>query len=198
MEEIEKVKEEQLPEKIEEQPVQAAPISKQAKAAKIIAIVAFSVVMGCLVLALVTDIAIFSKQILGFVAAILGSALVFIFGCILMLFSIVLIFGIYLLEQDGFWPATWAEKTFHEALSDAALTPDQVTAIVAVRIVLLVLCVLAFAAAIVAICMKKAAKKKNPEMPKQKLTTAFSIVALIFSIFGAFAALTVMLLSSLL
>ena len=163
-----------------------------AKAAKIIAIIVFSLVMSALTTVIITDIALFSNQILSFFMACLASAFVFLFACIFMVVSFMLVFGFYLTERDGFWPAKWASQAFNSVLEDAKVTPQQLQALLAVRTVILVVCFVAFVASIVSLSLAKAAKKKNPEI-KQKLTKTFSILALIFSIFGVFAALVIIL-----
>ena len=80
------------------------PTNKMAKAAKIIAIVIFALILTALIGAIVSDIAIFSAQIAGFIAACIMAVAAFVFGIILMVLSIVCIFGVYLLEEYGFWP----------------------------------------------------------------------------------------------
>lgn len=167
-------------------------VNKFARAAKIIAIVVFSTVFAALLAAIISDFAIFSTQIVGFFVACLGGIAAFIFGFILMIFSIVLIFGIYLLEQDGFWPVAWAQKTFHEALADVAITQQQVDSLIAIRIVIVVVCFLILAASIVALALASVAKKREPEI-KQGLTKAFSIVSIVFSSLGLLAAVGVIL-----
>lgn len=169
------------------------PVNKMAKAAKIIAIVIFALILTALIGAIVSDIAIFSAQIAGFIAACILAVAAFVFGIILMVLSIVCIFGVYLLEEYGFWPLTWTKTAFTEVMSDLTVTSEQISILIMVRIILLVICVLVFAAAIVALCLAKKAKKENPEI-KQGLTKAFSIVALILSILGMFIALAMLLL----
>ncbi len=172
---------------------QNKPTSKIAKAAKIIAIVIFALVLSALIGAVVSDVVIFSAQIAGFIAACILAVAAFVFGIILMVLSIVCIFGVYLLEEYGFWPLTWTKTAFTEVVSDLAVTSEQINILIMVRIILLAICVLVFAAAIVALCLAKKAKKENPEL-KQGLTKAFSIVALILSILGMFIALAMLLL----
>ena len=172
---------------------QPKPTNKLAKAAKIIAIVIFALVLSALIGAVVSDVVIFSAQIAGFIVACIMAVAAFFIGIILMVLSIVCIFGVYLLEEYGFWPLTWTKNAFMEVMSDLAVTSEQISILIMVRIILLVICVLVFAAAIVALCLAKKAKKENPEV-KQGLTKAFSIVALILSILGMFIALAMLLL----
>ena len=162
-------------------------MSPKEKTARIIAIVIFSLVMAALLTAIITDAAIFSQQIVGFFVAVFGSAIVFLFACILMVISCVLIFGVYVLKTEGFWPTKWASEAFHGVLNDIKVTESQVSTLITVRVVLIVVCLIIFVSAIVALSLAKSAKKENPKR-KQKLTKAFGIVSLILSILGLFAA----------
>ena len=195
-EEVIEIKEVQLPAEKKEEKQSLPP---KAKVAKIMAIVIFSLVMSCLVIALVTDGTIFAQQIFAFIGGCLGAICAFIFGFILMVFSIVLIFGVYLLEERGFWPLQWASEVFHNALHDAPVTSEQITAMVATRLVILFTCIICFACSIVVLSLAKQVKKENPDVQiKQGLTKTFGILTLIFSILGAFAAVTLLLLISIL
>ena len=156
------------------------------KAAKIIAIVIFSLIMAALVGAIVADIVIFGQQILAFVLACFASAMIFLVAIILMVISCIFIFGVYLLESEGFWPVAWATQVYKDVMSDAQVTLDQINAFLVVRILIVALCLAVFIASIIALSMRKQVRKEFPERT-QKLTNAFSIVSLILSIFGALA-----------
>lgn len=75
-----------------------------AKSIKTITIISFSLVLAALLTAIVSDVVIFSQQILTFIAAIFISAIVFLFAIVLMIVSIMFVFGIIILKNDGFWP----------------------------------------------------------------------------------------------
>ena len=158
-------------------------MSKEAKAAKIIAIICFSLVFAALGVALGTDIGIFLEQIVTFIIACVASAVVFLFSIILMVLSCVLVFGIFLLESQGFWPATWTANTFNEIMSGAPISEDQLILMRIIRIFLILACVIALILAIIAINLNKSAFRENPAN-KSKLTKAFSVISLIFSILG--------------
>ena len=168
-------------------------LPKKAKVARIMAIVIFSTVMACLVLALVTDFSIFAQQIFAFIIGCIGAVAAFFIGFVFLVFSIVLIFGVYLIEQQGFFPLTWAKNAFESAIHDNPITNDQIVAMTATRIVILILCVICFGCAIAVIVLARKAKKENPEL-KQRLTKTFGIITLVFSILGIFAAATLLLL----
>ncbi|MCR5332636.1 MAG: hypothetical protein K6E11_01275 [Bacilli bacterium] len=173
--------------------VEKKPISKLAKAAKIIAIIAFALVMSALAGALVSDIVLFARQIIYFIVGCVGAVMAFIVGFFLFLISCILIFGIYLAESQGFWPVTWAQQIFTQVLNDGKLTPEEISVILIVRIILAVICFIVFVLSIVCLALKKRAKKKGEE-DKQKLTKSFGTISLIFSILGLFAAVVMILL----
>ena len=158
-------------------------LSKKDKAIKILSIIVFSLIMSALLMALISDGIILSKQIFGFIFALVASAVVFIIALVCMVISIVFIFGVYLLEANGFWPMKWTTSTYKTIMADYTLTAEQMHAAVVIRIILLVICVIVFIASIVALTMLKRAKKNNKEI-KRKMETSFSVVALIFSILG--------------
>ena len=165
-------------------------VSKKAKAAKIISIIVFSLTMSALATALISDIFILGKVIFGFILACFVSVITFFFAIILMVISIVLIFGAYLLESRGFWPGEWARNAYYDVMKDYHLTTEEISIVTIIRLVLIVVCLIAFVGSIVCIAMMKRAKKQNPEI-KQKLTKSFGTLSLIFSILGLFAALGV-------
>lgn len=176
-------------------------ISKKEKVAKIIAIVIFSLVFSALLTALVSDIIIIGKFILTFIVAIFIAFVVFVVAFVIMMITIILVFGVYLLEQSGFFPLKWAAHVFNEILKENNLSTIQISEICIIRIVLLVICLIIFVSAIVALALIKNPKRKKGEprikTPKHnKLTKAFSTVSLIMSILGVFASLTVMFILS--
>ena len=163
------------------------------KLAKIFAIVCFALVFSTLIAAGISDIVVFGKQILAFVLAILGGAVAFIFGIICMLFSIILIFGIYLLEEYGFWPVNWAAQVFNEIIHEGAMTSGQAFSIIIVRIVILGVCLIAMGLAIAALVLASLARKEDKQR-KQRMTYSFSIITIIFGAFGLMAAAIVIVL----
>ena len=171
-------------------------LSTKAKVAKIFAIIIFALIMTALAGALISDIILFGQQILYFIFACLASAVVFIIAIVLMMFSIVFIFGIYILENEGFWPAAWTENAFKDIMADAAIQNEQIAILIIIRFVLVFICLIVFILSIVALVMAKKAKKEG-YVRKQGLTTAFSVVSLIMSIFGFFAAGVLILILSL-
>ena len=155
-----------------------------AKAAKIISIVIFSITMACLLTTTVSDIAIFSEQIIKFLGYIIVTAILFIVMVIFYVISFVLIFGFYLQETYGFWPFTVTKNAFLEMLGDIKFYDYQLATLISIRWIVFVLCILCFVSSIVALSLNKAAKKKGFE-GNRKPTKPFSVVTLIFSLLGA-------------
>ena len=162
------------------------------KAARILAIITFSLTTAALLTAFISDASVFAQQIVTFFIAIFGSALVFLFACVCLLVSIILIFGVVLLKNNGFWPMQWASSAFHEILKDAVVTSEQISILITIRVVLIIICIITFISSIVVLALAKAVKKENPER-KQKLTKTFGIISLIFSILGVCAAIVLIL-----
>ena len=158
-------------------------MSNDAKAAKIIAIICFSLVFTALAIALGTDIGIFLEQIITFIVACVSSAVVFIGALILMVLSCILVFGIFILKSQGFWPATWTANTFNEIMSGAPITEDQLILMRTIRIFLILACIISLILSIIAMNLNKAAVRENPKN-RCKLTKVFSVITLIFSILG--------------
>ena len=167
----------------------------KAKAAKIIAIIAFCLVFSALAFAIISDVIVFAQQIIMFIVACFAAVALLIIGFILMIVSIVFVFGIYLLEEYGFWPINWAFDGFNEVLADAAFTSEQAQLLVAIRIILVICCVVGFVLSIVALSLKKSAEKDGYQ-EKQKLTKSFGVLSLIFSILGFFMGIFVLIIAA--
>ena len=160
-------------------------LSNRYKAGRIIAIVAFSLIMAGLLTAIISDGVLFANQIFGFLLACFASIIAFLFAIILMILSCMLVFGIYLLSENGFWPYSWATKVFKDIIADYHITSEQLQIFMNIRIVLLVICALAFVLSIVGMVFNK----KSP----LKLPKVFDILALIFSILGVFGSIIMMI-----
>ena len=154
---------------------------------KALSIISFILVMLALVTAIVTDIVIFKDAIVTFISAIIVGAATFVFMIIAMVLSIMLIFGVFLLEQNGFWPLDLAVNAFKEVLQDIVITPDQIHTFITLRIVLLIVC-------ITTLVLSSIAKhhKKGEKVPLRGM----SIVTFIFSILGIVAAFGLIVIAS--
>ena len=161
------------------------------KEIKILAIICFSLIMAALATALISDAIVVGKSILGFVLAMIVAVVVFIVGFFLMIVSCIFIFGIYLLEQDGLWPVTWAQGAFNDVMKDYQITPTQLDALFAIRIALLVVCIAVFIMSIIVVRHVKQIKKQDKTI-KRKPTEGFGKASLVLSILGVIAAIGVM------
>ena len=158
------------------------------KAKRILAIISFSLVMVALLVAIITDIAVFSDVLKTFIGGIIISCIAFIVLIIFMLASIIMIFGIFLLKEYGFWPLNLSIQLFREILADIEIAPEQLSTFRGLRMVLLVICVIAFILAIIA-----SSKGSNKEKPPLK---PMSTIAIIFSILGFLVAVSMLFLTS--
>ena len=169
---------------------------KLGKAAKIIAIICFSLVLSTLFAATVSDFVIFAEQILKFAASIIATAMIFVFMVILFVVCFVLIFGFFLVESKGFWPLTITINAFKEMMGDIKFNSNQLATLVSVRWVLLVICILCLASSIVSLSLRKAAIKQG-FIDKNKHIKKFDVVALVFSSLGIAVATIVLLVANL-
>ena len=163
--------------------------------AKIIACIIFSLVMLALASAVVTDIVVFAEQIFAFVGACIMSVIVFIMALILMVLSIMLIFGIFILENSGFWPIQWASEIFRNIIGDHLPSRDQIQLMVVIRVILIIICIIVFILSIACLAMNHSVKRTDPKQ-RSKLTSAFGVLSLIFSILGLGSGAIAMLLLS--
>lgn len=161
------------------------------KEIKILAIVCFSLIMGALVTALVSDAIIVGQAILGFVLALFIAVITFIVGFFLVIVSCILIFGIYLLDSEGFWPVTWAETAFNDVMKDYQVTQSQINTLIIIRIVLLVICISVLIMSIIVTKHVKKIKKQDPSI-KVKPTKGFALTSHVLSIMGIVSALGIM------
>ena len=156
---------------------------------KACSIIAFVTVMLTLLVAIITDIAIFSQVILTFLAGIFLSAVAFCVLFVFMIISFILVFGFYLIGEYGFWPLTWSFEFFKMVLSDIQITPEQVAIFRGWRIAFLILCIFALIMAIIALHKDEMINKKVP-------LKGMSVVALIFAIMGIVTALGMIAITS--
>jgi uncharacterized membrane protein len=105
-----------------------------------------------------------------------------------MLVSIILIFGIYVLGNNGFWPLSWANSTFSSIMNDYQVTQGQLDDLFVIRIILLVVCITAFAIAVIAKVRIKKEKKKDPSV-KVGHYKGFATARMVLSILGTLASI---------
>ena len=157
-------------------------------AKKGLSIASFIIVMLALIIAVITDIAIFSNVLKTFIAAIILSSVIFVILVAAFLVSFILIFGFYLVEKHGFWPLTVSMNAFKGILSDVEITASQLGAFKGARIGLLIACVIALIIAIVA----KSIRLEDGKKPKNGLATT----AMVFAILGLVVGTTMLVLTN--
>ena len=153
------------------------------KGTVVLASITFSLILAALTTALVTDGVIVGEHIYGFALSMFVSAVVFIMGIILMVVSIMMIFGIIILNNNGFWPYQWSVNTFNEMMKDYPVTQDQIKSLLIVRIVLLIVCLAVLIMACIVTAQIKKARKADPSC-RTKPARGFAIVSRILSITG--------------
>ena len=158
------------------------------KVTKTFATICFYLILAALVSAIISDIIILNQQLLGFIFAIIASVVVFFFAILLMVVSIILIFGIYVLGNNGFWPLSWANNTFSSIMNDYQVTQGQLDDLFVIRIILLVICIAAFIIAVIAKVRIKKEKKKDPTI-KVEHYRGFATAGMVLSLLGTLASI---------
>ena len=154
---------------------------------KVLSIISFVLVMLTLLAALISDFVLFQDAILQFIGGILASIFLFIILCIALLASIILVFGIFLIKEHGFWPLSVTISAFKEIIADIEITKEQISTFVSIRIVFLVICVITLVLSIIA-------KSKRNDQTKVPLK-GMSIVTMVFSILGIVSAASLLVIS---
>ena len=129
---------------------------------------------------------------MAFLGAIIVSVFVFFISIMLMIISIILIFGFYLLKEYGFWPITWTSSAFKSVVSGAKIDSATISSFVGVRVFLIILCILIFILSIVSLSLCKSANKEGYK-GKQGLSKSFASISLVLSIFGLLSAIMMLL-----
>lgn len=156
---------------------------------KACSIIAFVIVMVSLLTAIISDIVIFRDAILTFFGGILLSIGGFIIMFVAMIVTCILIFGVYLFQQYGFWPVQLSANLFKEVMGSIKITNEQIAIFRGWRYGLLILCIAALILAIMALHKDEMISKKVP-------LKGMSVVALIFAILGILTALSAIAISS--
>ena len=161
------------------------------KEIKILANICFSLIMAALVTAIISDAIIVGQSILGFILALLVATVAFIVAIFLMIVSCMLIFGVYLLNTEGFWPVEWAKSAYNDVMKDYQITNAQIDTLITIRIILLAICIAVFIASIIVVRHVKKIKKQDKTI-NRKPTSGFGTASLVLSILGVIACLGVM------
>lgn len=156
---------------------------------KACSVIAFVIVMLSLLTAIISDVVIFHEALLTFFGGILLSIGGFIIMFVAMIVSCMFVFGVYLLNQYGFWPLQLSVNLFKEIIGSIQITPGQIATFRGWRIALLILCIAALILAIMALHKDEMISKKVP-------LKGMSVVALIFAILGIVVAIGAITISS--
>ncbi len=156
---------------------------QRAKGAKILAIIAFSLTIATIVVAIILDVTIFAEAILAFIAGCVISALAFFLLVIVFIASLILVFGFFLLEKYGFWPLRISTDLFKAILGDIAIGQEQIASFEIGRYILLAICGVILVLSIVSLCMERSTIKKG-FTGNTSLTTFLSRSSVVLSILG--------------
>ena len=154
--------------------------NKESYIPKILALISFSCVFGLILVAIITDFVIFKDYILAFIGGILVTGFLFFIFFIGFVLSIILVFGIRIVNNAGFWPLSLSISIFKEILGDVYISDVQITTFISLRIAIIIMLISMFILAIVANKMHK--RRIIEKDPNIRTTKPFTVVAILFSI----------------
>ena len=178
-------------------------ISPRKRAASVLATLSLVFAILSIFLAVGFDIFAFKEAILQFIFAIFLPIPLFIIFFMAMVVSCMLIFGIYLLEEYGFWPLDLSINVAKGVMDDIKITPDQIQLFRTFRYVLLFICINLLAMAIISKVLDHEKKEivevvdgEQPTKRKDRVTGATSTVAIVFIALGIIVSLVALVVSS--
>ena len=154
--------------------------NKESYIPKVLALVSFCTVFGLILVSIITDLVIFKDFILTFIGGMIITGVVFIILFIGFVLSILLVFGVGIVKDSGFWPLSISISIFKEILGDVYMSDDQIRTFIVLRIAIIIMLISMFILAIVANTMHKRRIKEND--PNIRIVKPFTVVAIIFSI----------------
>ena len=162
-----------------------------------LAIIGLTVILVTIPLALVLDFVAMHDTILQFIGGLFASVVVTILLLGAFIVSIVLIFGIVILKNHGFWPLKASLSVFKQILGSITVEEQAIQLFMIFRIIVIVICV---AVLIIAIIARVKVKKENVELKTKEMNSAISLskAAIVLSIIGLVLSSVMMLLVSLL
>ena len=147
---------------------------------KVLALVSFCTVFGLILVSVITDLVIFKDFILTFIGGMIITGVVFIILFIGFVLSILLVFGVGIVKDSGFWPLSISISLSKEILDDVYMSEDQIRTFIILRIAIIIMLISMFILAIVANIMhKRRIKENDPNIRKIK---PFTVVAIVYSI----------------
>lgn len=161
-----------------------------------LAIISLLLAIFAIILAIIFDITSFAEVVAQFIAALILPIIAFVVLIMAMIVSFVLIFGIYLVKEYGFWPLTLSIDFFKEILADIKITPDQIDTFRGLRVVLIVICIAIIVLGIIA----KSLAKNDPEngvVPRVvRSTKGMAKASIILGILGVIVSLAALVIIS--
>ena len=153
------------------------------KTGKGFAIAAFVLVFVVMFASIIAGIAIFGETILQFLLASILGAIITIFLMAIFFVTIVFVFGVYIVESVGFWPATAVVEMFKSLFGNIQITNTQLSGYAICQGIFIVTLILVLVFVGIALRKVKKIKKINPEI-RSGGTKSFATIALIFGIIG--------------
>ena len=154
--------------------------NKESYIPKVLALVSFCTVFGLIFVSVITDLVIFKDFILTFIGGMIITGVVFIILFIGFVLSILLVFGVGIVKDSGFWPLSISISIFKEILGDVYMSDDQIRTFIVLRIAIIIMLISMFILAIVANTMHKRRIKEND--PNIRIVKPFTVVAIVYSI----------------
>lgn len=154
--------------------------NKESYIPKVLALVSFCTVFGLILVSVITDLVIFKDFILNFIGGMIITGFFFIIFFIGFVLSILLVFGVGIVNDEGFWPLSLSISIFKNILGDAYMSDGQIRTFIILRIAIIIMLISMFILAIVANIMhKRRIKENDPNIRKIK---PFTVVAIVYSI----------------
>ena len=161
------------------------------------AIAALTSVLVLIPLTLVLDFIAMHDAILQFIGGLFVSVIITVVLLMAFLVSLVLIFGIIILQNQGFWPLKAAISVFKQILGSITVEEKAIQLFTIFRGIVIVLCIVILIIAIISISKVKA---ENVELKTKEMNSALSMAkaAEVLSIIGLVLSAVMILLVSLL
>ena len=184
-------------EKVEQVPEQDLKLQSPKSVSRTLAITSLSIAIFMIFLSGLFDFLAFKDAILTFIAGLLVTAAATVIIFMAFIASLVLIFGIIILQNNGFWPINAIKNVFIEIMGSVEILPEQLAAFRIYRIILLVLFVGNIILASIAVVKYKKEKALKLVKPFDN-TKPMAITALVFACIGAAISIASIFLTSIL
>ena len=150
---------------------------------KTLAIIALVIVLVAIPLALLLDFVAMHEAILQFIGGLFVSVILTVVFFMAFLVSIILIFGIIILQNQGFWPIKLSLQVFKEIMGSITVEAAAIQMFRIFRMIIIAICI---AVLIIAIIAKGKVKAENLETKTKEMNEAISIskAAIVLSIIG--------------